>query len=147
MGQKIKEVQAKKLVKSNRSKFSFREFVFLEVLNFFPVQKLIFGHFWNCKKWNLVKKNFVKLIYLISWVFYLAWTFLNFLAHCVLIAQMQRNVKVVFDLLILFFHFQFSYVERLIFQLMHFSVEGNRFSITLNRPESSIPLTSLHFLL
>ena len=22
-------------------------------------QKLIFGHFWNCKKWNLVKKNFV----------------------------------------------------------------------------------------
>ena len=23
-----------------------------------PVQKLIFGHFWNCKKWNLVKNIF-----------------------------------------------------------------------------------------
>ena len=43
---------------------------------------MIFGHFWNCKKWNLAKKNFfLKLIYLISQVF-LAWTFLNFLANC-----------------------------------------------------------------
>ena len=30
----------------------------MAVLNFFPVQKLIFGHFRNCKKWNLIKKNF-----------------------------------------------------------------------------------------
>ena len=28
---------------------------FLAVLNFFLVQKLIFGHFWNCEKWNLVE--------------------------------------------------------------------------------------------
>ena len=28
----------------------------MSVLKFFPVQKLIFGHFWNCKKWNLAKK-------------------------------------------------------------------------------------------
>ena len=35
---KFKKVQAKKLVKSN-------EIAFLAVLNFFPVQKLIFGHF------------------------------------------------------------------------------------------------------
>ena len=55
---KFKKVQAKKLVKSNKSKFFFREIAFLAVLNFFPVQKLIFGHFWNCKKWNLVKKIF-----------------------------------------------------------------------------------------
>ena len=53
----------------------------MKVLNFFQVQKLIFGHFWNCKKWNLAKNFFVKLIYLISWLF-LAWTFFNFLAHC-----------------------------------------------------------------
>ena len=45
--------------------------------HFFPVQKLIFGHFWNCKIWNLAKKNFMKLIYLISQVF-LARTFLIF---------------------------------------------------------------------
>ena len=50
-------VQAKKLVKSNKWIF-FREIVFLAVLNFFPVQKLIFGHFWICKKWNFVKKYF-----------------------------------------------------------------------------------------
>ena len=46
------------LVKSNKSKFFFREIAFLTVLNFFPVQKMIFGHFWNSKKWNLVKKFF-----------------------------------------------------------------------------------------
>ena len=42
---KLKKVQAKKLVKSNKSKNFFREIAFLAVLNFFPVQKLIFGHF------------------------------------------------------------------------------------------------------
>ena len=40
-------------------KIFFREIAFLQVLNFFPVQKLIFGHFWNCKKWILVQKNYV----------------------------------------------------------------------------------------
>ena len=60
----------------------FREITFLAVLHFFPVQKLNFGHFWNCKKWNLAKKNnYVKLIYLISRVL-LARTFLNFLVYC-----------------------------------------------------------------
>ena len=38
---KFKKVQGKKLAKSNKSIF-FREIAFL---NFFPVQKLIFGHF------------------------------------------------------------------------------------------------------
>ena len=33
----------------------------LAVFIFFPVQKLIFGHFWNCKKWNLVKKKFCEI--------------------------------------------------------------------------------------
>ena len=28
----------------------------MAVLNFFPIQKLNFGPFWNCKKWSLVKK-------------------------------------------------------------------------------------------
>ena len=37
-------------------KYFFREIAFLAVLNFLTVQNLIFGHFWNCKKWNLVKK-------------------------------------------------------------------------------------------
>ena len=42
---KFKKVQAKKHVKSNKSKNLFREIAFLALLNFFPVQKLIFGHF------------------------------------------------------------------------------------------------------
>ena len=42
---KLKKVQAKKLVKSNKSKNFFREIAFLAVLNFFPVQKLISSHF------------------------------------------------------------------------------------------------------
>ena len=40
------------------------------VLKFFLVQKLIFGHFGNRKKRMLVKTFFVKLIYLISGVFW-----------------------------------------------------------------------------
>ena len=49
------------------SKNFFREIAYLTVSNFFPVQKLLFGHFGNGKKWIFVKKNFfVKLIYLIS---------------------------------------------------------------------------------
>ena len=39
------EVQAKKLVKSNKSILFFHEIAFLVVLNFFPVKKLIFSHF------------------------------------------------------------------------------------------------------
>ena len=58
----------------NQIKNFFHEIAIFIVLNFFSVQKLIFSHFWNCKKWNLVKKIFfVKLI----WVF-LAWTFFLF---------------------------------------------------------------------
>ena len=41
----LKTVQAKKLMKSNKSKKIFREIAFLAVLNFSPVQKLIFCHF------------------------------------------------------------------------------------------------------
>ena len=37
---KLKKVQAKKLVKSNKSKILLCEIAFLAVLNFFPVQKL-----------------------------------------------------------------------------------------------------------
>ena len=54
----LKKSRSKKLVKSNKSKYFFCEIAFLAVLNFFPVQKLIFGHFWNCKKWNLGKQIF-----------------------------------------------------------------------------------------
>ena len=69
---KFKKVQVKKLVKSNKSKFFLWNCIFGS-FKLFPSSKIDFGHFWNCKKW--------KLIYLISRVF-LAWTFLNFLAHC-----------------------------------------------------------------
>ena len=47
------------------------------------LQKLIFGHFWDCKKIELGQKNFfVKLIYLISCVFWPG-LFSNFLAHSI----------------------------------------------------------------
>ena len=48
---KFKKVRAKKFVKSNKSKNFFPEIAFLAVLNFFPILKLIFGHFWNRKIW------------------------------------------------------------------------------------------------
>ena len=52
---KVQEKNSKNQI--NKNNF-FREIAFLTVLNFFLVQKLIFGHFWNCKKWNLAKKFF-----------------------------------------------------------------------------------------
>ena len=51
---KFKPVQAKKLVKSNL--FS-REIAFLAVLNFFLVQKLIFGHFLKLQKMKLGQRK------------------------------------------------------------------------------------------
>ena len=53
---------------------------FLAVLNFFPVQKLIFGLFKIAKNIFWSKIFFLKLIYLISRVLF-AWIFLNFLDH------------------------------------------------------------------
>ena len=57
----LKKSRQKKLVKSNQSKKKIPEMAFLAVLNFFPVQKFIFGHSCNCKKWNLVKKFFCEI--------------------------------------------------------------------------------------
>ena len=34
------------------------KFHFWQFLNFSLVEELVFGHFWNCKKWNLVKHFF-----------------------------------------------------------------------------------------
>ena len=60
---KFKKVQAKKLVKSNKSKKFFREISFLVVLTFSPVQKLIFGLFKMARNGFWQRKKFVKLIY------------------------------------------------------------------------------------
>ena len=58
-------VTSQKFLKKSRQKNSWNQInkkthkiAFLVVLNFFPVQKLIFGYFWNCKRWNLVKRFF-----------------------------------------------------------------------------------------
>ena len=52
---KFKKVLVEKLVKSNKSKF-FGEIAFLAVLNFFPIQKLIFWPFFKLQKMELRKK-------------------------------------------------------------------------------------------
>ena len=69
----------------------------------FPVRKLHFwpfkliasakNAFWPFLKWQKMdfgKKKFVKLIYLIPRVFFLAWTFLNFLAYSAAICAKKR---------------------------------------------------------
>ena len=69
---KLKKSSDKKNSWNQINQFFFswnREIAFMAVLNFFPVQILIFGQFWNGKKWNLIKKFFVKLISSISQVF------------------------------------------------------------------------------
>ena len=46
----------------------------------FPVQKLIFGHFWNCKKMEFGQNNFSWNWFIWFHEFFLAWIFKNFLA-------------------------------------------------------------------
>ena len=78
----LKKVQAKKLVKSNKSIFFFREIAFVADLNFFPSSKIDFWTFLKLQKNGIWSKIlFVKLIYLISRDFWPG-LFLNFLAHC-----------------------------------------------------------------
>ena len=70
----------------------FREIAFLAV---FPVQKLIFGHVWNCKKWNLVKK-IIRDINLFDFTSILAWPFFKFsgpLWNCVLCFFAKKKIK------------------------------------------------------
>ena len=76
---KFKKVQAKRLVKSNKS------FFFVK-LHFWPYFKLQ-------KKWFRAKKFFVKLMYLILRVF-LAWTFLNFMDHCANIGSPEKSHRI-----------------------------------------------------
>ena len=76
-------------MKSNKSKIYFREIAFLEV---FSVQKLIFCHFWNCKNWNLVKKITREIDLLFDFTSFLAWTFLNFPARCVIFWNLYISI-------------------------------------------------------
>ena len=50
LAKKFKKVQAKKLVKLNKSFFFFHEIAFLAVLKFFPVQKIDFWPFLKSQK-------------------------------------------------------------------------------------------------
>ena len=92
----LKKVQAKKNSWNQINQKIFCEIAFLAVLNFFPVQKLIFGHFWNCKK----KIEFGQKKILWNWFiwfheFFFASTFLNFLAcceTCLIHTHMDENV-------------------------------------------------------
>ena len=79
MGQKIKKVQPKKIVKSNKSK---KFFSWNCIFGNFPSSKIdFFGHFWNCKKWILFNKKF-REIDLLDFTTFFALGFFNFLAYC-----------------------------------------------------------------
>ena len=80
-GQKIKkESRREKLWNRIYQKTFFREIAFLAVLKFFPVQKLIFGHFWNCKKMEFGQKIF-RQIGLFDFTSFFGLVLFNFLAH------------------------------------------------------------------
>ena len=71
--------------------FFSREIAFLAVLNFFPVQKLIFSHFWNYKNWNLDKKKFSWNWFIWFHEFFLPGFFFNFLTRCVQRSSPPKN--------------------------------------------------------
>ena len=79
----LKKVQAKILVKSNKSKNFFSWNCIFGSFKLFPSSKIDFWPFLKLQqKWNLVKKICDIDSFYIT-VFFLAWTFFNFLAHCV----------------------------------------------------------------
>ena len=63
-----------KNLRNQINQFFSHETAFLAVLNFFPVQKLIFGHFWNGKKIEFVQTK-SREIDLVDFTSFLAWTF------------------------------------------------------------------------
>jgi len=79
-GQKILKRPGKKSREMKKNQLKYSEFFSPVKLHFCAVQKLIFGHLRNCKKWILVKKIGRK-IDLFDFTSFLVWT-LNFLAHC-----------------------------------------------------------------
>ena len=76
----INEFHEKNFFNIFHENFFFREIAFLAVLNFFPVKKFIFGHFWNSKKNGIWSKKF-REIDLFNFTSFFPCTFLTFLAH------------------------------------------------------------------
>ena len=95
LGQKIEKKKStqKKIVKSNKSKFFSHEIAFLAVLNFFPVQKLIFGPFFKLQKMEFGQKEFSE-IDLFDFTSFFGLDFFNFLAHCELLYVYDRYLGV-----------------------------------------------------
>ena len=83
------------------------------VLNFFLVQKLIFGLFWNCKKWSLVKIKF-REIYLFEFLCFFGLDFIK---------------RIWPPVCIIWFFFNFRQMTNL---LLHFTGVFNSFSKILN---------------
>ena len=94
----LKKVQAKKFVKSNGSKIFFREIAFSADLNFFPVPKLIFGHFWSYKKWIFVKNFFREIDSIDFTSFFWPGLFLNFLAYYTVMYVLDIKLTEYFNL-------------------------------------------------
>ena len=89
--EKLKNCQKCNFTKKNFDLFDFTNFLpgllkfsGLLYVNYVVLKSTyIFVHFWNCKKWNLIKIKF-REIDLFDFTSFLAWTFLNILTHCVL---------------------------------------------------------------
>ena len=84
----LEKSRPKKLVKSNKSIWIGKSFK-----NFFPVQKLIFGHFWNCKKKEFGQKNFFREIDLFDFTSFFGLDFSNFLARRALVFSFSILTK------------------------------------------------------
>ena len=80
VGQKIKKVQAKKLVKFNKS---ISRCFFYQILHFWQFQKWPKINFWTGKKFKTDKNAISRNLFIWFHEFF-AWTFLNFLARCVI---------------------------------------------------------------
>jgi len=71
----------------------------------FPISKMDFCPFLKLQKMEFGQDFFVKWIYLISRIF-LAWTFFNFLAHCVPVPDLSLVGHVLLQYYTITKHFQ-----------------------------------------
>ena len=91
----LKKSRQKKLVKSNKSKKFFTWNCIFGSFKLFPSSKIdFFGHFWNNKKWILVKFVFREIDSLISQVFsgfdFFTFSGLQFFRHFILTNKCQN---------------------------------------------------------
>ena len=93
---KLKKVQAKKLVKSYKSKKIFRQIAFLAVLKHFPSSKYYFWLYLKLQKMELGQKQFREIDLVFDFTSFFGLDFFKFSDPCIVCFLSQQCKKFTF---------------------------------------------------